>query len=1160
MKTLRGPAWMWWGCLASMSAALAAEKTWVGGSSWQDPAAWSPAGVPELLDDVVIGGGVVSLPGEVIHGGRLTWTGGQIQGGLLRLPAGSELRVEGEADKTLFSTAVSSAGVVQVRGAGSLKLLFTGYNQSLAFTNEPGGVVELHDAADVVQSNAGGWPPGSLAFVNSGVLRKLGTGTNLLSGVGLVQDGAVEVAAGRLRWEGGGSGNGRFSVAAGAGLDLSRGAYHLNGATFEGEGPVRIRGDLTLRGVFTASNFGLAAGTLEGDADVSGRFEWTGGTVARMRLRLGTGSHRIEGREGLELHAATFLNAGQLTLDGASVGIRFTGYNQSVLVTNEPGATLVFAGDSRLEQRNPGGWPPASLALVNGGTLRSVGPGTNAVVDVPLHNAGVVDVVSGTFRQGGGGSGQGTWSVGEGAGAEWVSGSYALSGARMTGAGALRSAGVVTLNGDLAAERFEVVGGTLSGNCRIEGGFAWTGGGLTGLNLRLGPGHHSIRGADPKEILGATVSNEGHMVMEDVSVGARFTAYGQAVLITNAPAAIWEMRGTPVLEQRNAGGWPPVALGFHNQGTLRKTGEGRAQVMAIPLHSAGRVEGVAGTLSQTGGGSFGGIGQLGPGTALEVGTGTYALGGSRWEGGGALRVVSSATVQGSFHAERFVLGGGDLGGNFEVSGGFEWSAGRLQGAGVRLGPGQHRVAGNAEHALLNSTVANAGTLSIDAATVAVQFTGYNQLCLWTNEPGAVLVFAGGAGLVQVNAGGWPPAALKLVNAGTLRMEGPGTNVLSAIPIDNGGLMHVVSGTGWLDRGGTSPGEFRIDAGARLEVRGGTHQLEGSRWLGAGTAAVNGGVTFSGSFESEALELESGTLGGTMEIRRGFRWSGGELVSAQVRLGAGTHRIFGAGTKNLLDATVRNAGVLKLEGATLGMRFTGWSQADVLENLPGGILELSGGVQVVQVNAGGWPPAQVGVFNSGTMRALRGAEHRFEAVPLRNLRRLEVPGELRSTATIELMPEGTAVLGVGASPALSSSGTISLAGVLEASTAPGQKIVPGQEFTVIRAGALNGSFGGAVAANPGHVHTYDVRQTMQEVLLTARSVLTEPVAMNSVELADGTFRFRVQAPPGLRVRLESSTNLMDWTVEWESTVSGAFDVEDPRALADGVRVYRIGLYP
>src|SRR5207249_3091858 len=105
-----------------------------------------------------------------------------------------------------------------------------------------------------------------------------------------VNDGTLDVQAGRVLLTGGGGGAGTFRAAAGATLGLASGRFSFNGASFLGSGTSRSIGNVTIDGSLISQNFELMAGTLSGTHSFAGRVNWTGGTMAGGQTTIAPGA------------------------------------------------------------------------------------------------------------------------------------------------------------------------------------------------------------------------------------------------------------------------------------------------------------------------------------------------------------------------------------------------------------------------------------------------------------------------------------------------------------------------------------------------------------------------------------------------------------------------------------------------------------------------------------------------------------------------------------------------------------------------------------------------------------------------------------------------------------------------------------------------------
>jgi hypothetical protein len=221
-------------------------------------------------------------------------------------------------------------------------------------------------------------------------------------------------------------------------------------------------------------------------------------------------------------------------------------------------------------------------------------------------------------------------------------------------------------------------------------------------------------------------------------------------------------------------------------------------------------------------------------------------------------VAGTATVNGAFDANRFVLAAGDLSGNLEVRGGFHWAGGRLANATLRLGPGDHDFSGPEDKVILNTVVENAGHLVIAGAPVALTIGGFNHRATLLNEATGTLDLDGESLIEQRNPSGWPPLAMGVTNDGHLRKLGTGTAVLASIPVTSNGHLEIASGRLRVDN------QLILGAAGRLTVAVGP-----AIPLIVGGAATLAGQVFSQSAPGYQPEegastqvLEAGSLSGT----------------------------------------------------------------------------------------------------------------------------------------------------------------------------------------------------------------------------------------------------------------------------------------------------------
>ena len=914
-----------------------------------------------------------------------------------------------------------------------------------------------------------------------------------------------------------------------------------------------------------ADEIQIESGSIHLDMEVTigARLTWSGGSLHSGSILIAPGAlAELVGEGDKEIQNATFVNAGTLQIAAGRLVCRFTGWSQSVRITNQATGLFELADTAQVAQVNPGSWPPAALVLANEGVVRKTGAGSGALALMPLANQGRVEVVGGHLEWTGGGTSPGTFQVLAGCGLDLHTGTFDLGGSRWDGPGPVRIRNSATVQGTFQAENFGIAGGDVTGHFDVSGGFEWTGGHLVSAAIRLGEGQHRIAGDGGQILQNTALVNAGHLVTDAAVVGLLFTGYSQFATLTNEPAGVIELRADSRIQQVNAGGWSPALLAWVNQGQLISSTAGTNWIESIPLHNEGGIDVAEGLLRHTGGGVCPGQVRISPGARIQISGGTYNLGGSRWTGAGEARIVSSTRLLGAFEAENFGLGGGDLEGEFDVSGGFEWTAGRVVGARARLGRGGHSIRGEADKVLHNATLANAGHLRIDNSSLALLFTGYSQTALLTNEAGGILEWIGAAALEQRNMGGWTPAAIGVVNEGTVRASGPGPKSIAGVPLHNRGLVEVAEGTLLHTGGGTSPGTFSVAAAGRFEFSNGTYQYEGSRWFGTGPAAMVATATVQGAFDADNFRLERGDLSGTCTIGGGFHWLGGNLVGAQLRLGPGEHRISGPDSKVLLASSLANAGHLVFEEATVGLLFTGYSQVAFFTNEAGGQMDIEGGARIEQRNGGGWSPAKIGVFNEGTVRNVGGGVAVLAAVPLVNQGVCEViDGILRVEGNATFDSSGQLTVRLGFEPSLQVTGTATLGGALEAATPPGFEATSGAAFTPMSAGTISGRFANDIALNPGHLYQYLASYSGNVLTLTSQSSLEQPLQLSKPTLLEGLAAFDISGRFGLIYLIESSTNLVAWQIDFTTNApADTLTFVDPRTPLDPARFYRVGVLP
>jgi len=150
---------------------------------------------------LLVSGGVVS--GNSVLEGVLDWTGGTLTSGSLRVATNGTVHLSGDADKVFTSFVFNNAGQVTWTGGGRLVGQFTGYGQSVLFTNLPGGLFRIQNDTNLVLSTPGHGGE-TMVLHNAGTLVKTGgTGVTTFEGVPALNTGLIDVQIGAIDFRAG---------------------------------------------------------------------------------------------------------------------------------------------------------------------------------------------------------------------------------------------------------------------------------------------------------------------------------------------------------------------------------------------------------------------------------------------------------------------------------------------------------------------------------------------------------------------------------------------------------------------------------------------------------------------------------------------------------------------------------------------------------------------------------------------------------------------------------------------------------------------------------------------------------------------------------------------------------------------------------------------
>ena len=469
-------------CHLAISTLIAADFTWNGtvSSSWQEPANWSPAGIPGPGDNVTVpsgkrtielsdnrevasftfNGGELSGSGTLTATSTFTWNAGTLSGtGRLFIPTGATLIITGASNKGLVGWTVQVAGLARWEGTGNI-----GGGQGARFQIDPAGEWQIQTDADIYHSYVGNTP----VIINQGTVRKT-AGTAVSDfGVPFENQGSVQIASGTLRLQRTATHSGSFDVLSGCCLEFAGGTQELGttssitgtGQLLVSGGTVNVNGQFNITGKTTLSSgtlnlntdatsageFELTDGTLTGTGTLThaGTFTWNGGTLSGTgALVIPAGATLVIGSaSGKTLLSRTVSIAGNARWEG-------TGYissGQGATVNVQPTGLFEISSDQNFYFN----WGGTATVFNNAGIVRkTAATGTTTFSDVVFNNSGTLAVQAGILRLTGGGTGTGIYNVSGGATLDFGGGTHNLSSASsITGDGTVNvSSGNVTHNG-----------------------------------------------------------------------------------------------------------------------------------------------------------------------------------------------------------------------------------------------------------------------------------------------------------------------------------------------------------------------------------------------------------------------------------------------------------------------------------------------------------------------------------------------------------------------------------------------------------------------------------------------------------------------------------------------------------------------------------------
>ena len=382
----------------SFVAGSGAILQFVGSYTLANPSSFSGAGKVDF--------GTGTLSGSSTFNSAVTLSGpGTWYGGTLTFPTATGVNIDasnsgnGEIQLVNETLTVLPGKTATFIGSGNIDIF--------------GGATIINNGFFVAQNNKAIMDDqgDSAIFANNGTFTSnSGTGTTFtVSGIRFNNGGAVNVQAGTLSIQGGGTGRGLFVVNAGAVLQFADTTYTLaSPSSFSGAGTVDFSNSI-LTGTSTF-NSALA---------LSGPGTWYGGT-----LTFPTGGVNIDasssGNGEIQLindtltvaagKTANFVGTGNIDMFGGASIVNsgtFVAQNNKVIMDDQGDNAATFSNKGTfIRNSGTGTFTVSGIAFNNTGTVDQE-TGVFTVNGGAFNNSGTVNVQSGTLSVQGGGSGTG---------------------------------------------------------------------------------------------------------------------------------------------------------------------------------------------------------------------------------------------------------------------------------------------------------------------------------------------------------------------------------------------------------------------------------------------------------------------------------------------------------------------------------------------------------------------------------------------------------------------------------------------------------------------------------------------------------------------------------------------------------------------------------
>ncbi|HEX4078922.1 MAG TPA: hypothetical protein VHX61_08635 [Rhizomicrobium sp.] len=1023
---------------------------------------------------------------------------------------------------------LENQGTVTETQGGEILLGYNPFGSSLGggtLQNDAGATVDFDNTNSdeyygvSVYANAG-----ATSFTNAGLVENTGNGTgNHTTSIeaAFTNTGTVAVNAGEFALDDGGSSSGTITVASGALLDfdasgstafaisnaqtfsgsveLDGGVLNtaaltigqnltIDGGTYNAGGATTVDGTLTITsgtlavaantsfsadggGSASTSSFTLASGsTLDFDSSSSANFTLSGGGT------IGASGTTVQLDGGtLSVSAATTFG-GALTLDGGTLAIG----NHSDKITG------IFTDDGNNTVSGTGTLTANGSASFTGSTELMSGTGTTVLKSTTSLSSGDVLCLDGGWTL----ENNGTLTETGGSGIVLGKNPFGTS----AGGGTLDNISGATINFDNTSfdNAVQVNTGTTSftnaglventgtGETAISASFTNTG------TVSITAGELAFDGGGSSAASAIAISS-GAILDFDASGSTTFTLSGGGTIGSSGSAVEVDGGTLSVTSATTFGGGLTVtggtlSLGANNAGVTGQLDE-----------TGGTISGT-GTLTASGGASFGGTAELmtGSGTTLLDSTSgisaddrLYLDGGRVLENQGTLTLGDDSGIVLGENPFGTSLGGGTLENLSGATLDFDftvYAGGVYANTGTTsfTNAGLLETTGNAA-AVIDAAFTNTGTIAVDAGELILQGGGSSSASAITIASGTTLDVAGGtftlsggtiggAGSVQINSGtldvtaGTTFGGQLNIDGGTLSLNS-GTDIVDGALNNSGGAIALNAGQLDLDGGGSSAvSGFTLASGTTLDFDASgstTFTLTGNGTLGSSGAAIElaGGildVTGEATFDSTLT-----VSGGSLALGSGAELSladGGSSAASAITVGSDAILDFDGGTFTLSGGTIGGTGAVELDSGALSV--TSSTTFGGAVNVDGGTLSLNGGTDTIAGalhNSGGTV-----ALNAGELILQGGGSSSVSGITLASGTTLDFDG-----GTFSLSGGGT-LGGNGATVELAG-GTLNVTG---ATTFGGAVNVTGGTLalnggTDIVDGALTDS-GGTIALNAGEL--------------------------------------------------------------------------------------------